>query len=150
MKALPLMDMFYVLAPENEVSVNLPSGFTEPMKLKSLKRHNRYALLSFYGVNDPESASKYRGATISADKSLLPALQNEEYFYEQIIGLAVYATDGISIGKVTDIFETGSNDVYVVTGANREYLIPAIRDVIREINLEEEKIIIQRVEGLLE
>ena len=150
MKALPLMDSFYLLAPENEISVNLPSGFTESMKIKSLKKLNRYALVSFYGINDPETALKYRGAILSADKSLLPALQEEEYFYEQIIGLTVYTTDGNIIGKVSDIFETGSNDVYVVKGPDKEYLIPAIRDVIKEINLEEEKIIIQTVEGLLD
>jgi 16S rRNA processing protein RimM len=150
MKALPLMDIFYLLAPENEISVNLPSGFTESMKIKSLKKLNRYALVSFYGINDPETALKYRGSILSADKSLLPALQEEEYFYEQIIGLTVYTTDGNIIGKVTDIFETGSNDVYVVKGSNKEYLIPAILDVIKEIKLEEEKIVIQTVEGLLD
>ena len=150
MKALPLMDTFYLLAPENEISVNLPSGSTELMKIKSLKKLNRYALVSFYGINAPETALKYRGAILSADKSLLPALHEEEYFYEQIIGLTVYTTDGNIIGKVTDIFETVSNDVYVIKGSNKEYLIPAIRDVIKEINLDEKKIIIQTVEGLLD
>ena len=150
MKALPLIDSFYLLAPENEISVILQSGSTESIKIKSLKKLNKYALVSFYGINDPETALKYRGAILNADKSLLPALQEEEYFYEQIIGLAVYTTDGDIIGKVSDIFETGSNDVYVVKGLNKEYLIPAIRDVIKEINLTEEKIIIQTVEGLLD
>ena len=65
MKALPLMDSFYLLAPENEISVNLPSGFTESIKIKSLKKFNRYALVSFYGVNDPETALKY-GVPFSA------------------------------------------------------------------------------------
>lgn len=150
MKALPLIDTFYLLSPENDISVNLPSGFKESMKIKSLKKLNKYALVSFYGINDPETALKYRGAILSADKSLLPALREKEYFYEQIIGVTVYTTDGNIIGKVTDIFETGSNDVYVVKGSDKEYLIPAIRDVIREINLEEDRIIIQTVEGLLD
>ena len=150
MKALPLMDSFFLLAPESEISVNLPSGRIESMKIKSVKRLNRYALVSFLGVNDPETALKYKGAVLGIDKSLLPALQKEEYFYEQIIGLSVFTTDGNYIGKITDIFETGSNDVYVVTGLKREYLIPAIRDVIKEINLEEEKTIIQIVDGLLD
>jgi 16S rRNA processing protein RimM len=120
------------------------------MKIKSLKKLNRFALVSFYGINDPETALKYRGAILSAGKRLLPALHEEEYFYEQIIGLIVYTTHGTIIGTVSDIFETGSNDVYVVKGSNKEYLIPAIRDVIKEINLDEEKIIIQTIEGLLD
>jgi 16S rRNA processing protein RimM len=55
-----------------------------------------------------------------------------------------------SIGRITDIFPTGSNDVYVVRGPDKEYLIPAIHDVIKEINLEAGKIIIQILEGLLD
>ena len=102
------------------------------MKIKSIKKLGRYALVSFYGINDPETALKYRGAILSADKSLLPVLEEEEYFYDQIIGLIVHTTDGNIIGRVSDILETGSNDVYLVNGLDREYLIPAIRDVIRK------------------
>jgi 16S rRNA processing protein RimM len=93
---------------------------------------------------------KYRGAIISADKSLLPALQKEEYFYGQLIGLTVYTTDGNVIGTVSDIFETGSNDVYVVKTPDKEYLIPAIHDVIKKIDLQEKRITIQILEGLLD
>jgi 16S rRNA processing protein RimM len=150
MKALPLKDSFYLLAPENEVSAELRSGVSELIKIKSLKKLSKYALVSFYGINDPETALKYRGAILSADKSLLPALQEEEYFHEQIIGLTVFTTDGDVIGRVSGIFETGSNDVYAVKGPDKEYLIPAIHDVIKKINLEERSIIIQVLEGLLD
>jgi len=133
-----------------EIIANLATGASESLKIKSFKKLGRYALVSFYGINDPETALKYRGAILSADKSFLPALNKEEYFYEQLIGLTVYSTDGNTIGTVSDIFETGSNDVYVVKSLDREYLIPAIRDVIKEINLDERRIIIQILEGLLD
>jgi 16S rRNA processing protein RimM len=150
MRALPLTDSFYSLAPENTVVVNLRSGISESMKIKSLKKLNRYALVSFCGINDPETALKYRGAILGTGKSLLPVLQEEEYFYEQLIGLTVYTTEGSVIGQLSEIFETGSNDVYVVKGPDREYLIPSIRDVIKKISLEEGKIIIHTLEGLLD
>ncbi len=150
MKALPLTDIFYSLTPENEISVNFPSGDSETKKIRTLKKLNKYALVSFYGIDDPETALKYRGAILSSDKNLLPDLQKEEYYYDQIIGLTVYTTEGNIIGKVSSIFETGSNDVYVVKGPDREYLIPAIHDVIKKINLEEGRIIIQVLEGLLD
>lgn len=150
MKALPLINIFYSLTPENEIAVNFPSGGSETRKIRTLKKLNKYALVSFYGINDPETALKYRGAVLSVDKSLLPDLQKEEYYHDHIIGLTVYATEGNIIGKVSDIFETGSNDVYVVKGSGKEYLIPAIHDVIKKINLEEGRIIIQVLEGLLD
>jgi 16S rRNA processing protein RimM len=133
-----------------EIIVNLTTGASESLRIKSFKKLGRYALVSFYGINDPETALKYRGAILNADKSLLPALQKEEYFYEQLIGLTVYTTDGNALGTVSDIFETGSNDVYVVKTPHKEYLIPAIHDVIKEINLEERRITIQILEGLLD
>ena len=150
MKALPLIDIFYSLATENQVVLDLPSGLSEAMKIKSLKKFNKYALVSFYEIDNPETASKYRGAVICADKSLLASLPEEVYFYEQLIGLAVVTADGNSIGILSDIFPTGSNDVYVVNGPDKEYLIPAIHDVIRQINLKEGKIIIEALEGLLD
>lgn len=150
MRALPLTDSLYSLAPEDTVVVSLPSGILESVKIKSLKKLNKYALVSFCGINDPETALTYRGAILGTDKSLLPVLQKNEYFYEQLIGLIVCTTEGNVIGRVSEIFETGSNDVYVVTGPDREYLIPAIHDVIKEISLEEGKIIIHTLEGLLD
>jgi len=150
MKALPLIDRFYSLVPENEIVVNLPSGISESVQIKSLEKLNKYALVSFCGINDPETALKYRGSILGTNKSLLPVLREEEYFYDQLIGLTVCTTEGNVIGKVSEIFETGSNDVYVVNGPDREYLIPAIHDVIKEINLEEGRIIIQLIEGLLD
>jgi 16S rRNA processing protein RimM len=150
MKALPLIDIFYSLATENQVVLNLPSGISEAMKIKSLKKLNKYVLVSFYEIDNPETASKYRSAVICADKSMLKSLPEDEYFYEQIVGLAVCTAAGSNIGRITGIFPTGSNDVYVVNGPDREYLIPAIHDVIREINLEEGKIIIEPMEGLLD
>lgn len=150
MKALPLIDIFYALIPEIEVVLKLPSGSSESVKIKSLKKQNKYALVSFYEINNPETALKYRGAIISADKSLLPSLQAKEYYHDQIIGLTVFTIAGDNIGRITDIFPTGSNDVYVVSGPDKEYLIPAIHDVIREINLETGEITIQIIEGLLD
>jgi 16S rRNA processing protein RimM len=150
MKALPLMDVFYSLAPEYEVVLKLSSGISESVKIKSLKKLNKYALVSFYEIDNPETALKYRGAIIHANRSLLPSLREEEYFYYQIIGLAVHTTTGDNIGIITDIFPTGSNDVYVVKGRDREYLIPAIHDVIKEIDPQEGRIIIRLIDGLLD
>jgi 16S rRNA processing protein RimM len=150
MKALPLMDVFYSLAPEYDVVLKLPSGISESVKIKSLKKLNKYALVSFYEIDTPETALKYRGAIIHANGSLLPSLREEEYFYCQIIGLAVHTTTGDNIGIIADIFPTGSNDVYVVKGRDREYLIPAIHDVIKEIDPQKGRIIIRLIDGLLD
>jgi len=149
MKALPLSNCIYSLPPETEITLHLPSGHSECRNLSSVRKAGKYAILSINGISSPEHASEYRGADIRAD-SLLPDLPETEYFHDQIIGLMVSTPEGGIIGKVTGIFETGSNDVYVVEGSEKEYLIPAIRDVIIEIDLTRGTIIIQPLEGLLD
>jgi 16S rRNA processing protein RimM len=77
-------------------------------------------------------------------------LEDGEFFYHQIVGLSVVTTEGRALGKVEDILVTGSNDVYVVKGAGKEYLIPAISDVVKKIDLEGKTILIEAMEGLLD
>jgi 16S rRNA processing protein RimM len=77
-------------------------------------------------------------------------LEDGEFFYSQIVGLSVVTTEGMTLGMVEDILVTGSNDVYVVKDGKREYLIPAIADVVKKIDLEEKTILIEVMEGLLD
>lgn len=77
-------------------------------------------------------------------------MQKDEFYYRQIIGLMVITSEGKEIGMVAEIMETGSNDVYVVRGQGKEYLIPAIKDVILSVNLGSGAIIITPMEGLLD
>ena len=62
----------------------------------------------------------------------------------------VYSTDGDYIGKISDIFQTGANDVYEVKNNNISYLIPAIKDVVKSVDVQDKKMIINVIEGLLE
>jgi 16S rRNA processing protein RimM len=77
-------------------------------------------------------------------------LGENEFFHDQLIGIPVLTTDGEAIGLVDEIFETGSNDVYVVRKDDKEYLLPAIRDVIQEIDLNRRRIVIKTIPGLLD
>ncbi|MGL6145564.1 MAG: ribosome maturation factor RimM, partial [Macrococcoides caseolyticum] len=74
-------------------------------------------------------------------------LDENEYFYSDIIGCTVFDGER-EIGIVNDIFETGANDVWVVQG-DKEYLIPYIEDVVKSIDIDNKKIIIEAIEGLL-
>ncbi len=96
------------------------------------------------------SAAKYRDSTINIKKDLLECSKEDEYFYDQIIGLSVYTTEGNIIGKVVDIFETGSNDVYVVKNNDKEYLVPAIKHVVKKIEPDANRIIIKVMDGMLD
>jgi 16S rRNA processing protein RimM len=87
---------------------------------------------------------------IEVDASMLPGLGNNEFYYHQIIGLSAVTTDGKTIGRVTDIMETPGNELYVVQGADKEYLIPAVKPIIADINLDTGIMTIAPIDGLLD
>lgn len=150
MKALPLADHLDLLRPEKRIHIFTPDGSREEKEITSIRKHNRFIILSFADVKDPEAASRYRGSTVNILRKEYPELRNGEFFYAQIIGLSVYTEDGEAIGKITDILKTGSNDVYIVEKNKKEYLIPAIKDVIREIDIKNGRIIITVINGLFD
>jgi len=148
MKVLPLSRNFTSIATGSCIFLS-SLHVTEKVTLEAVKPHNRFFIISLSGINDRESAAAFRNAYLKIKKSEIP-IEKDEYLYDQIIGLRVVTTSGEEIGRVDSIFETGSNDVYVVRKENAEYLIPAIRDVIQTIDLEKGQIIIRVMEGLLD
>ncbi|MEO5358270.1 MAG: ribosome maturation factor RimM [Nitrospirae bacterium YQR-1] len=125
-------------------------GSVQSMAVVSIRDGTNSSLLKLAGVETIEDAAAYSGALIKIDENSLPTLPEGHYYHHEIIGLEVISTEGESIGKVEDIIDVKSNDVYVVEKEGREYLIPAIADVIKEIDIVEGKIVIEVIEGLLQ
>ena len=92
-------------------------------------------LVWLQGCKDITTAEALRGYEVFIPRSWFAPLPAGEYYWFEIEGLAVYAHDGRSLGTVVDLIYTGSNDVYVVRNGSQETLIPALRDVIRSIDL---------------
>jgi 16S rRNA processing protein RimM len=109
-----------------------------------------FAVMKFADVDTPEAVAKLRGQVIRVAIEQAAPLREGQYFHHQIIGLQVWTTDGEELGSVAEILETGANDVYVVRRADgREVLLPAIRDVVREIDLEHGRMVVQLIPGLI-
>ncbi len=148
MKALPLSEQFSLLGPNANVDLHGKNDVLQ-CTIKSLRKLNKHFIVSFHEVTDRDAAARYRGALLS---SLIEAivLSEGEFFYEQIIGLTVISSDGNKIGEVVDIFDSGAHDVYVVRRDEKEYLIPAVREFICDIQFAEKKIIVNKMEGLFD
>lgn len=119
------------------------------LTIKSYRTHKNFHMVSFEGLNNINDVEKYKGLDVFQEiENEDIVLDEHEYFYSDIIGCTVY--DGArEIGTVKEIFETGANDVWVVQG-EKEYLIPYIEDVVKSIDIDHKKIIIEPIEGLLE
>ena len=106
--------------------------------------------LALSGIDSHEEAQSFAGCEIMIPRAESPPPPDGTYYHYQIIGLEVFTESGNYLGRVRNILETGSNDVYSVIHENREILIPAIEEVVQRIDLETDRIIIRPVKGLLD
>ena len=116
---------------------------------ESSRQQGKMLILKLQGINDRNDAADLQGAILETPASETPSLPEGTFYHYQIVGLDVWTADGRSLGKVTDIITTGSNDVYVVQTAEGEVLIPATPDVVTQVDIELGKIIIEVIPGLL-
>jgi len=131
-----------IIRPEN--------GDTNEHRVISFRPHHRIFLLTLEGVDTPEGAEAYRNAAIFIRKGSIRRKEEASFFWYELIGLSVFLDTGEFVGTIRHIFPTGSNDVYVVKKGGTEVLVPAIHDVVEEIDLEKQKMIITNSGGLLD
>jgi len=118
-------------------------------KVISITPYRSDYLLRLSGVNSIDQATVFRGFGILIRKDSLKKNQ-DEFFWHELLGLHVYLITGEYLGVLKDIFPTGSNDVYVVENQGREFLIPAIHQVIQEIDIPKKKMFVSPLKGLLD
>jgi 16S rRNA processing protein RimM len=107
-------------------------------------------ILRLKGVESIEAVEPFLGKEILIRKEQLPDLKEKEYYWFDILGMAVETEEGKGIGRVKEILPTGANDVYVVEGKRGEICLPATTEVIRSIDVERRVIKVIWMEGLWE
>lgn len=125
-------------------------GKYEAHKIVSVKYFKQFAILQFEDITDMDMALKLKNIDIYVKREDAVELEEGEYYIADLLGLSVYLEDGSFFGKLKDVMETGANDVYVInTKEHGEVLVPVIDDCVKEVDLENEKIIIHLMEGLI-
>lgn len=121
------------------------------LEIEGVKFFKQFAILKFRGVDRMEDAEKYRKCSLLVPRSEAVRLARDEYFIADLIGLAVRDEDGREIGTLNDVIETGANDVYVIKLKDgRELLLPAIRQCVLEVDVEEGFVRVHILEGLMD
>ena len=119
-------------------------------KIKGVKFVKGNPVLSLEGVDTPEKAETLKGTVLYVGEDELPALAEGEYYIKDILGLNAESDEGAALGKVTDVFRTGGNDVYEITGSDgKKILVPAVSDFIKEIDIPGKKMTVHIIEGLI-
>ncbi|EKU50449.1 ribosome maturation factor RimM [Staphylococcus massiliensis] len=118
--------------------------------VKSYRMHKGFHMLTFEGITNINEIEYLKGSVLLQERDHEDIeLGEHEYYYSDIIGCTVFDEADTPIGRVTEIFETGANDVWVIKG-DKEYMIPYIEEVVREVDVEGKKVIIRPMEGLFD
>jgi len=149
-KVYPLTDFPERFLSLQEVILMTSSGQIKALSVKNSRFHKTYVIMELEGCHTISEAQELKGCTINIPQEQVHPLEDGEYYYFQLIGLQVYTEEELYLGILDNIFPTGSNDVYVVKNDQKEYLIPAIKEVVKEVNLEKRRITIHPLKGLLD
>ncbi len=122
----------------------------QAITVESVRPHGTVSLLHVAGVDDLDAATDLVGRALALPEHELPAPEPGEYYVYQLAGLDVVTTGGDSLGTIESSFSNGANEVLVVRDAGREHLIPLIADVVRAVDLDARRVVIQPIAGLLD
>lgn len=121
-----------------------------PLEIQNVKFFKQFAILKFKGIDNINDIEKYRGKSLMIDREDAVDLEEDEYFIADMIGMKVCTEDGSEFGTLKDVMETGANDVYIIDSLEHgEVLIPAIRECILDVDMDEERMTIHLMEGLV-
>lgn len=109
-----------------------------PVIIEKSRPQPPFLLVKFRDIETPDAAGEFRNNIVYVRADSLPPLPEGEYYHHQLVGLRVLAENGQVLGILTEVLETGANDVYIVTSEDgKEILLPAIREVILGVDLTE-------------
>lgn len=120
------------------------------MEIEEVKYHKNLVLVKFKGIEDINMAEKYKGCYIKIKREDARKLPKDTYFIADLIGISVYDDAGNLLGKVDDIFNNKSHDIYVIKDdLGKQILLPSTREVIKDVDVDNGKIIVHLIDGLV-
>ena len=121
------------------------------LEIEEVKYQKNMVLLKFKGIETVEQAETLRNSYIEIDRKDAISLDEGQYFIADLLGLPVFLDTGDNLGILDDIYNNGSTDIYVVKNENgKQFLLPYIDEIIKEIDLKKNKIIVHLLEGLVD
>ena len=118
------------------------------LEITSVKFFKNMVILKFKGIDDMDTANKYRQKSLYVTRENAVKLKKNEYFIADLIGIAVTSDEGEELGTIEDVLQTGANDVYVIQKDGEEILLPAIKDCIKEVDIEAGTMTVHLLPGL--
>ncbi len=112
--------------------------------------HKNLVLLRLDGVDSRDQAEALRGKTVCIPREQVRPLAEGRYYDFELVGMCVYDEAGALIGRLKDVLRTPANAVYVIEADGREVLIPAVREFVREVDVEGRRMVVRPIPGMLD
>lgn len=147
-KVYPLTDNIQRFKKLKEVYLE-NGGQLKKHRVESAKLQNNAVILKLEGIDTEEAADKLKNVYVKVNRSEAVKLPKDSFFICDLVGCEVFDENGELLGELKDVLQTGSNDVFVVDGKGKNILIPALKEIFKEINIEDRRIIVKLPEGLI-
>ncbi|HOZ54835.1 MAG TPA: ribosome maturation factor RimM [Clostridia bacterium] len=150
LKVNPFTDDITRFEKLKKVYVVKNNNMTE-IEIEEVKYHKNMVLLKVKGIDDMTNAEKLKGLFLKIHRKDAIELPEDTYFIVDVLGSDVITDDGIHLGKVEDIYSTGSKDIYVVKDElGKQILLPSIKEVILDIDVKKQLVTVHLIKGLVD
>lgn len=132
------------------LDVGEPDGSPVPRTISAVRPHKGRLLVLFEEITDRNGAEALRGSLLSILASHAAPAEEGRYYAHQLEGLRVVDEAGADLGVMTAVLENPANDLWVVRAGNRDVLVPAVKEIVRDVDLEHGRIVLRPVPGLFD
>ena len=127
-----------------------PDPDLPPLRMEAVRPHRRGYIVAFAGVDDRSQSELLRGRYLFRETEALEPLAEGEVFYHQLLGMRVETTDGAEVGEVIEVYELSPAHMLDVRGPEREVMIPFLKDIVVDVDIEAKRMVIDPPDGLLD
>lgn len=120
------------------------------LEIEYIRFHKQFVIIKFFDVNSIDEAEKLKNYQVLIDESEKYLLPEDNFYVSDLIDCEVYLESGRHLGTLIDVVDTSGTDIFLVQGQDKKYMLPASREMILEIDLENKKIIVDPIPGILD
>ncbi len=150
MKIEPLTDFPERFKDLRSVYLVSPAGKELVCEVTSVRYAGGTPYLIFGGYESPEKAKELNGWFLKVPEEEAVPLPEGSYYWFELVGMEVFSESGEKLGRITEVFETGSNDVYVMKRGGKEVYIPATKEIVKQVDRKAKRMVIHLMDGLME
>ncbi len=149
LKIRPIVDDPNRFVGLSHVTLEATDGRRAKFTIQRVRNQNTSCIVSFHEITSIDQALLWVRAEVKIPQNSLEALPDGHYYHFDLIGMDVFTERDVRIGTIANIFSTGSNDVFVVKKQDIEHLIPNTEEIVRHVDVEQKRMVIRPIEGLL-